>query len=305
MAIPKFEAMLRPILARAAKQNISRRDCRDFIAEHFALSPEERAETIPSGASTVVANRSGWAITFLTKAALVEKVAPKTYAITDAGRVFLDAHPKEISHADLKVLPGWFEAWQPTKAVKESTKADDPVEGVTPLEAIDNAIEQIQADVQARLLDAVLNQTPEFFERLVLDVLVAMGYGGDRVGAARHMGRVGDEGIDGRINQDTLGLDQILVQAKRYAPDKPIARAAIQAFVGSLAGQGVSKGIFITTSYFVDSAKEFVERGLNTKVILIDGPSLVNLMMHHGVGVRTERTLVLVDIDQNYFEESE
>lgn len=119
------------------------------------------------------------------------------------------------------------------------------------------------------------------------------------------MGKSGNEGIDGRINQDTLGLDQILVQAKRYAPYNPITRGAVQAFIGSLAGQGVSKGIFITTSYFAESAKEFVERGMNTKVILIDGATLVELMMRHKVGVRPERTLVLVDIDQNYFEEDD
>jgi len=205
----------------------------------------------------------------------------------------------------LRVIPGWDEAWKSNKPQKHTGKSEDLVESVTPLEAIDAAIEQLHSDVKARLLDSILKQTPEFFERLVLDVLVAMGYGGTREGAAKHMGKSGDEGIDGRINQDILGLDQILVQAKRCAPDSPINRATIQAFVGSLAGQGVTKGIFITTSYFMDSAKEFVERGLNTKVILIDGATLVDLMMRHGVGVRAERTLVLVDLDQNYFEEDE
>ena len=304
MAIPKFDEMLRPILEQATKKNITRKDSREFIAEFFRLSPEERVEKLPSG-STIVANRVGWAITFLTKAGLLERTAPKIYAITDAGQAFLLGHPKTITVANLKVIPGWEEAWKSNKQQKEPDKEDDLVESVTPLEAIDAAIEQLHADVKARLLDSILKQTPEFFEQLVLDVLVAMGYGGTRQGAARHMGKSGDEGIDGRINQDTLGLDQILVQAKRYAPDKPIARSAIQAFVGSLAGQGVSKGIFITTSHFVESAKEFVERGLNTKVVLIDGTTLVDLMMRHNVGVRAERTLVLVDIDQNYFEDDE
>ena len=304
MAIPKFDEMLHPILEFATKQNITRKESRDYIADFYGLSQAERSETLPSG-STVVANRVGWAITFLTKGGLLERKAPRVYAATDPGRRFLQAHPKIITVADLKLIPGWDEAWKSNKSHKRKEKADDLVETVTPLEAIDAAVEQIHADVKARLLEAILKQTPEFFERLVLDVLVAIGYGGAREKSALHMGKSGDEGIDGRINQDTLGLDQILVQAKRYAPDNAITRAAVQAFVGSLAGQGVTKGIFLTTSYFLESAKEFVERGMNTKVILIDGQALVDLMMRHNVGVRAERTLVLVDIDQNYFEDDE
>lgn len=304
MAIPKFDEMLRPLLDRATMQSISRKESREFIATHFKLSPADLAQTIPSG-STVVANRVGWAITFLAKAGLVERTAPRMYGATPAGRLFLDTHKQAITVNDLKAIPGWEDAWKSGKAGKEKPDSNDLADSITPQEAIDAAMEQLHADVKARLLDSILKQTPEFFEKLVLDLLVAMGYGGTRAGAATHMGKSGDEGIDGRINQDILGLDQILVQAKRYAPDKAITRSTIQAFVGSLAGQGVTKGIFITTSYFLDSAKEFVERGLNTKVILIDGSILVDLMMRHGVGVRTERTLVLVDIDQNYFEEED
>lgn len=132
-----------------------------------------------------------------------------------------------------------------------------------------------------------------------------MGYGGSRESASEHLGRSGDEGIDGRINQDVLGLDQILVQAKRYAPDQPIDRKTIQAFIGSLAGQGVSKGVFITTSRFADSAKEFVQRGAQTKIVLIDGAQLLRLMMEHQVGVRVERSIEVLDIDHNYFEAEE
>ena len=152
-------------------------------------------------------------------------------------------------------------------------------------------------------VDAVLKQSPEFFERLVLDVLIKMGYGGSREAAADHMGRSGDEGIDGRINQDALGLDQILVQAKRYAPENTIDRKTIQAFIGSLAGQGVSKGIFITTSSFAESAREFVQRGAQTKIVLIDGDDLLDLMLRHHVGVRVERSIEVLDLDQNYFED--
>jgi restriction system protein len=155
------------------------------------------------------------------------------------------------------------------------------------------------------LLDAILAQTPEFFERLVLDVLVAMGYGGSRADAAKHLGRSGDEGIDGRINQDPLGLDQILVQAKQFAVDRPINRQTIQAFIGSLTGQGVTKGIFITTSSFNENAKEFVQRGSQIKVVLIDGEALLNLMLRHHIGVRVERQVEVLDLDQNYFSDDE
>ena len=147
-----------------------------------------------------------------------------------------------------------------------------------------------------RLLDHDLLEAP---------ILVRMGYGGSREEAAQHRGRSGDEGIDGRINQDALGLDQIMVQAKRYSPEHPIDRKTIHAFIGSLAGLGVSKGIFITTSSFAESAREFVLRGSNTKIVLIDGSDLLDLMLRHHVGVRVERTIEVLDIDHNYFDGEE
>jgi restriction system protein len=175
----------------------------------------------------------------------------------------------------------------------------------TPAEALDSAVKTINADLKSRLFDAILSQTPEFFERLVLDVLVAMGYGGSRVDAAQHLGTSGDEGIDGRINQDPLGLDQILVQAKRYALDRPIDRKTIQSFIGSMTGQGVTKGVFITTSSFNENAREFVQRGSQTKVVLIDGDELLGLMLRHHLVVRVERQVEVLDLDQNYFSEEE
>ena len=150
-----------------------------------------------------------------------------------------------------------------------------------------------------------MEQTPKFFEQLVLDVLLAMGYGGSRADAAEHLGKAGDEGIDGHIKQDPLGLDLILVQAKRFAPDKPIDRKTIQAFYGSMTGQGVTKGIFITTSRFNDNAREFVQRGTQTKVVLVDGDRLLDLMLRHHIGVRVEREVEVLELDQNYFNEGE
>jgi restriction system protein len=170
---------------------------------------------------------------------------------------------------------------------------------------LDGALKTINAELKSRLLDAILAQTPLFFERLVLDVLLKLGYGGSRADAAEHLGKSGDEGIDGRVNQDVLGLDQILVQAKRYAPDRAIDRQTIQAFIGSMTGQGVTKAVFITTSSFNANAREFVLRGAQTKVVLIDGDDLLGFMLQHHIGVRPERKIELLELDQNYFSDDE
>lgn len=241
MPIPTYEKMLWPLLALAAKKPIARRAVTSEIADHFDLTEEERNVRIPSGGSTYVQNRVGWAMTFLTKARLIAKVAPKQYAATQSGLEFLKTHPEAIKLSDLKKIEGWEEAWRSSRP-KPTEETDTESEERTPLELIDEALASIHSGVRVQLMDAILNQSPDFFEQLVLDVLVAMGYGGSKAGAALHLGKSGDEGIDGRINQDPLGLDQVLVQAKRNSQDNVIDRKTIQAFIGSLAGQGVSRG---------------------------------------------------------------
>jgi restriction system protein len=305
MAIPTFDQMLRPLLALSAQDQISRRSATEAMAQHFRLTPEERGRFTPSGGQTLTANRAGWAMTFLTKGGLLEKVAPRQYRATAKGLEFLRQHPGVITAKDLSAIDGWEEAWASGKRKRERTQPTPPDEALTPQETVDGAIAALDSDVRSRLIEAILKQSPTFFERLVLDVLVAMGYGGSKAEAAQHLGKSGDEGIDGRINQDPLGLDQIMVQAKRNARDQIIDRKTIQAFVGSLAGQGVTKGIFITTSAFAATAKEWVLRGANTKVVLIDGETLLDLMMRHHIGVRVERQIELMDLDQNYFEDED
>jgi restriction system protein len=257
-------------------------------------------------------NRTGWAFTFLTKAGLIEKAAPKFYKATQLGLEFLKSHPATITVKDLEAIPGFHEAWELGSAKRrqrqqgQATEQGDKLDGhATPQELIEREVGALRADLRSRLIESIIAQTPEFFERLVLDVLVAMGYGGTREDAAEHLGQSGDEGIDGRINQDTLGLDQILVQAKRYRPDRKIDRKEVQAFIGSLSGQGVTKGVFITTSSFQDSAHEFVSRGLNTKVVLVDGEMLIDLMIRHRIGVRVLKTHEIHELDQNYFEDED
>lgn len=305
MAIPTYEEMLRPILAMAANHDISRRAIVEPVADHFGLSAAERALTIPSGARTV-SNRSGWAMTFLTKAGLIEKVARGQYRITPDGRRYLEEYPQEILVKDLRKQPGWKSAWgkdSSDDADEGGTRILDEDSAVTPNELVEQGAAALRKELSQRLLNEVLGQTPAFFEQLVLDVLLAMGYGGSRENASAHLGRSGDEGIDGVVNQDALGLDQVMVQAKRYAPDRPVGRQAVQAFIGSLAGQGVTKGVFITTSYFNENASEFVLRGSNTKVVLVDGERLIDLMMQHHIGVRVKQTIELLELDQNYFDE--
>lgn len=297
--------MLRPILAMASERDITRRTIVDPVADHFGLSAAERAHTIPSGARTV-GNRSGWAMTFLTKAGLIEKVARGQYRITDDGRRYLVEYPDEIVVKDLRKQPGWKSAWgrdSSDEEGQEDSRILDDDSAIAPNELVEQGAAALRKELSQRLLTEVLNQTPAFFEQLVLDVLLAMGYGGTRENAAAHLGRSGDEGIDGVVNQDALGLDQIMVQAKRYAPDRPVGRQAVQAFIGSLAGQGVTRGVFITTSYFNENAAEFVLRGSNTKVVLVDGQRLIELMMQHHIGVRVKQTIELLELDQNYFDE--
>lgn len=250
-------------------------------------------------------------MTFLTKAGLIEKIAPKTYRATALAQEFLRNHPDSISIGDLEKLPGYEEAWAAGSAKRAERNSPKQVPDVdtketsTPDEIIDQQISALEADVRGRLLDTIVNQSPAFFEELVLDVLLAMGYGGSRENAAKHMGRSGDEGIDGCINQDSLGLDQIMIQAKKYRPDRAIDRKEIQAFIGSLAGQGVTKGVFITTSRFLPSAHEFIKRGATTKIVLVDGEALLGFMIQHRIGVRIKRTHLIHEIDQNYFEMDE
>jgi restriction system protein len=311
MPVPPFDKLFRPVLELAAREPITRTSANEAMTRLFKLTPAEIDEKLASGGSKM-RNRTGWAMTFLTKASLIEKVAPKTYRATPRGVEFLKAHPSGFTEAELRTLPGYEEAWEEGRQ-KRLANAQPKTGGVsiiattteTPEEIIEHQVKALNAIARERLLQAILDQTPEFFEHLVLEVLAAMGYGGKLATATEHLGQSGDEGVDGRINQDALGLDQILVQAKRYAPDNVVGRPAIQGFVGSLAGQGVTKGVFITTSSFADGARDYVMRGSALKVVLIDGEMLIDLMLKHGIGCRVKQKYEVFEMDQNYFDESD
>ena len=312
MALPTVEQCLRPVLALSAKVDITRRSAAATMEDHFNLTAEERDLKIPSGQSKF-SNRVQWGMTYLTKSELIERVAPKTYRATERGRQFLIEHPETISIADLREISDWVKKYSGNSRGSENppsekpgvTNSGDDTSGLTPKEAIYGAIKEINEDLKNRLMEEILRQDPTFFEKLVLGLLVEMGYGGSRQEAAEHLGRSNDEGIDGCIKQDPLGLDKVVVQAKRYAPDRAINREAIQSFIGAMSGQGVNKGIFITTSYFNANAKEFVQRGSAQKVILIDGDTLLGLMLKYKVGTRVEEKIDIMALDQNYFNEDE
>jgi len=301
MDIPKYNDLFRPVLALAEKENITRRSATKAIVEQFSLTEEEQALMIPSGGSTYIANRTGWAMTFLTKASLIKKVAKATYGITDLGREFLIKYPDEITKDHLKSIDGYLEAWE-KKSTAKSVKGNQlPSSEFTPEELIEDAIETLNSNLKSELLDYLRDADPYFFEQIVIDVLVAMGYGGSRSEAAKVTRKSNDGGIDGIINEDRLGLDVIYVQAKRYKEQSNVGRNDVQNFVGALAGNQAHKGIFITTSDYADSAIEYA-RSVPQKVILINGSRLADLMIEHDVGVSSEKRIIIKKIDTDYFD---
>lgn len=300
MPIPTYDTLMRPILVRASKEPITRRSMTEAMVEEFKLSDEERSELLPSGSATYINNRVGWAMTFLTKAKLIKKVEKFTYRATDTAESFLKKYPDGFSDKDLKLIQGYEAAWG-SKSSKGEQVAPVVSLTATPEDLIDNAISQVGESLRDDILEQLLNVDPFRFEQIVIDLLFAMGYGGSREEAAQVTKKSGDEGIDGIINEDRLGLDVIYVQAKRWK-DK-VGRKEIQSFVGALAGKQANKGIFITTSTFASTATEYAQ-AVTQKVILIAGPRLADLMIEHDIGVSTTRTIALKRMDTDYFEEN-
>lgn len=305
MPIPTFDKLLRPVLELANQQDITRRSATEAMIRKFKLSQEEIEQRLPSGASTVIHNRTGWAMTFLTKGGLISKVAPKTYRTTEFGRDFLTKHPEVITDKDLQTIPGWEEAWNTRSKRQKELTSNEPAPRsdltATPQERIESAFSELRDSLISDLLGQLARVDPFRFEQVVLDLLIAMGYGGSRKEAAAVTQKTGDEGIDGVINEDRLGLDVIYIQAKRWKAN--VGRPEIQSFVGALAGKKASKGIFITTSSFHDNASDYAG-GLHQKVILIDGRRLAELMIEHGIGLSEEHAYRIKKIDSDYFDEA-
>lgn len=270
------------------------------LAGRFSLGQADIEEMIPSGRVTTFQNRVGWATTYLYRSMLIERPTRATYRISDRGRQVLAENPDRV---DLKVLSQFaeFRDFRELKTADASTRESQEATGrpeLTPEERIDSANRELQAALAADLLDRILDQPAVFFEQIVLDVLQAMGYGGTRDDAAQRVGRSGDEGIDGVIREDRLGLDLIYLQAKRWR--HVVGRPEIQKFFGALHGQRATKGVFITTSSFSRDAAEYAE-GVTPRMILVDGHELTQLMIEHNVGVTISREYEIKRLDLDYF----
>ena len=303
MAIPDFQACMLPFLRYLSDgMEHTLRDAEDSLAEHFKLEPAERAELLPSGQRGIFKNRIGWARTYLKKAALLESSKRGVFKITERGIKSLALNPSRIDVKYLAQFPEFME-------FQGASKPENGPEAVaellpsktTPEEAIELAHQGIREQLAAELLSRILGCSPTFFEQLVVELLVKMGYGGSRRDAGERIGQTGDGGIDGIIKEDRLGLDTIFIQAKRWQGS--VGRPEIQKFVGALQGQRAKKGVFITTSSYTADASDYASH-IDTKVVLIDGKQLASLMIDFDVGVAPAATYVVKRIDSDYFEDS-
>jgi len=304
--IPTYEEIMLPFLKHLEdNEEHTLNEMHDHLAQLFNLSENEIRELLPSGQYPIFRNRVGWARTYLKKAGLVSSAKRAHFRITKYGLDLLKEKPEEITSKFLMRYEDFVKFKTLRKPAKEletsllsTTRSED---NQTPEEALEVAFQNLHSDLSIEVLDIVKSCSPAFFEKLVVDLLIMMGYGGSRKDAGEAMGRSGDGGIDGIINEDKLGLDVIYLQAKRWENSVPVKE--IRDFTGALASKKAKKGVFITTSSFPKSVYEFVNK-VEYKIILIDGKRLADLMIEHGVGLSTVNTYKVKTIDTDYFEEN-
>jgi restriction system protein len=301
MAIPDYQTCMLPLLKYYADgQEYTNRDSIEALAKQFKLTEEERRKMLPSGVQGLFDNRVNWARTYMKKAALIESPKRGVHKITKRGLEILKKKPDRIDVAYL----GQFQEFKDFRALRhvkeESEEPELDLNNKTPEESLEGAYQKLRGDLAAELLQRLKSCSPTFFERLVVEVIVKMGYGGTRQDAGKAIGKAGDGGIDGIIKEDKLGLDAIYIQAKRW--ENTVGRPEIQKFIGALAQQRAKKGLFITTSSFSADAEDCVSR-IEAKVVLIDGETLAQMMIDHNVGVSTVGTYEVKKIDSDYFSE--
>ena len=302
MAIPDFQSVMRPVLAAVADgEPLALRDLRERIANEFQLSEEERNERLPSGKQTVINNRVGWARTYLNKAGLLSIPAKGLVQITERGGEVLDNGPARITVGWLKRYPEFaeFHAASPASATTPTAQFE-AVEEATPDEQLADAHQALTQSLAGELLAQVRAASPAFFEQLVVDLMIAMGYGGSRKEAGSATKATGDDGIDGIIKEDKLGLDVIYLQAKRWS--NTVHRPEIDKFIGALIRQRARKGVFITTSDFSSGAREAAQ-SLDMKLVLIDGSELARLMVENNLGCSVKQVYEVKQLDSDYFSE--
>ncbi len=303
--IPDYQTLMLPLLKLVSDGQEHRyRDLIEKLAVEFKVTDDERKEFLASGNQAIFDNRVGWAKTYLKKAGLIDSSKRAIFIITDLGRQTLAGKPERIDAKFLRQFPAFLEfqnASRNSVVAEEETSATD-VNVETPEERLDRAYQTIRKALASELLTKVMDLTPSAFERLVVELLVKMGYGGSINDAGKAIGKSGDEGIDGTIKEDKLGLDIIYIQAKRWKAGNAVGRPEIQKFVGALAGQGAKKGIFITTSNFTREASEYAPKN-ETKIVLIDGEQLAQLMIDYNLGCTPQQSYELKKIDNDYFGE--
>lgn len=305
MSIPDYQSLMLPVLLACSKGEVRVGPVVEELANQLGLSPEERTELLPSGQQTVFSNRVNWAKSYLSKAQLVESTRRGYFRITPRGQTVLQSPPQRI---DNKFLTQ-FEEFRQFRERSSTTPGPDsatpaPIsddQKQTPDETMRMAHRQIETTLVHDLLERIREAPADFFERLMVNLLLGMGYGGSTQNAGRTLGRSGDDGVDGVIDQDALGLDRVYIQAKRYKVGNNIGPGAIRDFFGSLDRHKAIKGLFVTTSMFSASAKETAEH-LSKRIVLIDGDQLARLMIRHNVGCRIEETLHIKKIDEEFFD---
>lgn len=302
--IPDYQSIMLPLLQYIADNREHKmRDVTDELAKQLGVSDEERKELLPSGAAPIFYNRTAWAKTYLKKAGLIDSPKQGLVIITKRGLEVIKQNPQSIDVKFLKQFSEFLE-FQSTKKEDDviTIGQGEDISNETPEEALEIAYQKIRRSLAQDILNKVITLSPAFFEKLVVELLVKMGYGGSIKDAGRAIGKSGDEGIDGTIKEDKLGLDIIYIQAKRWQPRNVVGRPELQKFVGALAGQGAKKGIFITTSSFTKDALDYIPRN-ETKIVLIDGQQLSQYMIDYNLGVSSVSSYEVKRMDNDYFGE--
>ena len=304
MAIPDYQTLMLPVLRLASdNQDHQFRSAVESLADKFNLTDEERNELLPSGTQALFNNRVGWARSYLKQAGLLESPKRGYFRITDRGLALLSENPDKIDTSMLERYPEFLEFKSRRRDKSADSHESETIETAiseTPEDALASAYRTLRKNLEADILDSIMESSPSFFERLVVDLLVKMGYGGNRQDAGRAIGKSGDGGIDGIINEDRLGLDVIYIQAKRW--EGSVGRPEIQKFAGALQGNRARKGVFITTSTFTKDAIDYASR-IESKIILIDGNRLAAFMAEHNVGVSTVGVYEVKKLDSDYYDE--
>ena len=301
MTVPDFQSLMLPMLRLASDgTEHSLAESRSWLADQFSLSAEDAAQLLPSGRQTVLANRAAWAKVYLTRAGLLDSPRRGHFILSKRGADVLRNPPGRIDIRFLEQFPGFSEFREKRKDVATTNDLTEKPDLDTPEEQLEEAYSKLRDDLARELVARVKSASPEFFERLVVELLLKMGYGGSRREAGQAIGRSGDEGIDGTISEDRLGLDMIYLQAKRW--EGTVGRPEIQRFVGALHGKRARKGVFLTTGAFSADAREYVAH-IDPKVVLIDGKHLADLMIDFEVGTTTVATYQVRKVDSDYFTE--